>query len=280
MTQAEIKKAIDEMIILEDTREKECERHAQRVNSFPVEVQRIKLDVGDYSCFTKLPHSVVVDLRSVVCIDRKSSLEELIKNLSSPDRERFLAEVERAASAGMRLYILVEDADGWNKIFSGNYNSRYNSSALQGSIQALRSKYGVIVDFVSPDNSAKLIYLILKSELKKHIQGHTQKTVGKDILSPFLKEMIKKYNWDKADFDLVKKNAAQAGIDLEDYIYIMDQEDEDKRSREYLEEIFRKEQEEEWAREEEERHARFRRRLADLCRYGRWPVDIADLSCV
>lgn len=245
MTKAVENKILGTMQIIEDTREKACQRHDQRQQSFPAEVIRRKLSIGDYSCRATLPDGTIVDLSNVACIDRKYGLEELIKNLSSPDRERFLRELERAAANGMHMYILVEEPGGWEKVINGNYPSRFNKNALLCSIQLLRVKYGAIVDFVAPEHAAEYIYSTLRSELKYYLRGLGQdREQNQDvILTPYIRELAEKYHWTLKDLEQFREDAAKAHTDLESYLYVCETEYQYQISLQRLKEVMEMEAE-------------------------------------
>lgn len=50
---------------------------------------------------------------SNVCVDTKASVDEVAGNINGKEHERFIAEIERAASWGYRLVILVENELGY-----------------------------------------------------------------------------------------------------------------------------------------------------------------------
>ena len=98
--------------LLIDTREKPkaIENILATIEAEGVPYTRTKLLFGDYMDYGN-PHLV---------IDRKQNVLELAKNVTT-DRARFVAELERAAAAGAKLVILVEqnrykDRDSWIRI--------------------------------------------------------------------------------------------------------------------------------------------------------------------
>lgn len=92
------------MILLEDTRQ-QIYKHKAKHKWFAehgIEIERCRLYVGDYT----LPHD------QSVCIDTKYGIEELVNDMIGGQHERFRAEADRAAKAGIRLIILVENKGG------------------------------------------------------------------------------------------------------------------------------------------------------------------------
>ena len=96
-------------LLLVDTREKAAaiESILKSFDSAGIPYTRTKLLFGDYMAYNR-PHIV---------IDRKQSIQELAKNVTL-ERDRFVAELDRAKAAGAHLVILVEqnrykDRDKW-----------------------------------------------------------------------------------------------------------------------------------------------------------------------
>ena len=99
-------------LLLVDTREKAqaIEGILKTFDSAGVPYTRTKLLFGDYMDYNR-PGTV---------IDRKQSIQELAKNVTV-ERDRFVAELERAKAAGAHLTILVEqnrykDRDRWSHV--------------------------------------------------------------------------------------------------------------------------------------------------------------------
>lgn len=87
--------------LYEDTRNK-IGRHKLKNQWFAahgIEVERRKLDFGDYAR---------TDDFSNIVIDTKQDMQEVAGNVGH-DHARFVRECDRAAEAGYRLYILVEE---------------------------------------------------------------------------------------------------------------------------------------------------------------------------
>lgn len=119
-----------------------------------------KLDVGDYA----VPGGQVV-------VDRKQNLDEIAKNLTNrQDRARFLREVRRAHSAGLRLVVLVEhgphiktvkDVESWRSQWSG-----VSGVSVAREMRRAALAYKVRWEFCSKRSTAKRIIEILTESLK------------------------------------------------------------------------------------------------------------------
>ncbi len=169
MNHFEVEAALKSMTILIDTREQDTSALKRRVEAMGKPTERIKLNVGDYSCKCPLPEGGECSLADSVAIERKMNLDELC-NCFASGRGRFQREFERAAESGMTVYLIVEDAS-WESVFAGKYRSRYTSNALVASILAWTARYNIKLMFCRAETTGQLISKILHYELKERLQS-------------------------------------------------------------------------------------------------------------
>ena len=285
LKKSQVNSAVKKMIVKVDTREKVTALLEKRISDIQFQTRRATLPVGDYTAVCSTSGGLSVDLTEQVVCERKANLEEVAANFSdrNGNRERFLREFERAKERGIKVYLLIEAEGGWDDIINHRYNSRFTPEALLASICHLQAAYNVNVIFVSPDNSGKLIGAVLRQEMRerlKVIDTPQSKEEGSIVITSFVKSIAQKYGMTEEDLQRYKWYADQNGIDLEGYLDAMDREYQERKSREYLEDIYHEEEENEWIQREEERRIRFRKKYNDWCQYGRGPVDMEDLSCL
>ena len=153
--------------ILVDTREQDTPSLHMRLAGLGCPYERKKLDCGDYgaSYTDNNGQSVILP----VAIERKMALDELCACFTR-ERERFQREFERAAESGIKIYLLVENAS-WENAFAGRYRSKVNPDALIASVLAWSIRYGFQVFFCKPESTGKLIYKIMKYELKEMLEN-------------------------------------------------------------------------------------------------------------
>lgn len=161
----EIKHALEDMAILVDTREQDTPRLRARLRQMGCPCERVKLDYGDYSA----KFGDALDLRGLVAIERKMSLDELAACYTT-QRARFTAEFERAREAGAKIYLLIESAS-WEKAYAGDYRSKVNASALVASMLAWLARYDCQIIMCRPADSGKLIHDILYREGKERLEA-------------------------------------------------------------------------------------------------------------
>ena len=169
MTNFEIDRCLESMVLLVDTREQPTERMKRRLETTGLPYVRQKLDAGDYSCRCTMPCGKELDFSSRVAVERKMNLDELCLCFGR-ERPRFEREFERAAGRGCRIYLLVEGGS-WEKAYAGRYRSLLSPKALVASLEAFRARYGMQLDFCKEETTGKLIREILYRELKEYLQG-------------------------------------------------------------------------------------------------------------
>ena len=155
------------MIVLADSREQNTPKLKARLKAIGLPVERVALNVGDYSARIKLPTNEWMQLP--VSIERKYAIGELCMCYCQ-QRGRFEREFERAKKAGIRVYLLVEDAT-WENIYSGQYRSHMNPKSLVASICAWLARYDCKVIFCKAETSGKIIRDILYYEGREILMG-------------------------------------------------------------------------------------------------------------
>lgn len=153
-------------IIQMDTREKtgKKDRILRYFDQHGIRYIRSKLYCGDY---TRLDDQTV-------CIDTKQGLSEVYSNVIG-DHERFKAECLRAADAGIRLVILIEqpgimdlDQIQWwvnPRIFrkrAKGQRSPADSVTLEKIMRTMADRYGVEWQFCDPEKTGERICQILR----------------------------------------------------------------------------------------------------------------------
>lgn len=161
----EIKRALEAMAVLVDTREQDTPRLRARLKKMGCPYERVKLDFGDYSA----RFGDVLDLRGKVAIERKMSLDELATCYTS-QRKRFTAEFERARDASAKIYLLIESAS-WEKVYAGDYRSRMTTQAMVASMLAWIARYDCQILMCQPNQSGRLIHDILYREGKERLEA-------------------------------------------------------------------------------------------------------------
>ena len=158
--------------ILVDNREQATPKAVERYKSFGVPYKRATLNYGDYCGIITLNDSEIYDtahsVKASCVIERKMSLDELAMCFTR-GRDRFRREMERAASNGSTVYLLVENAT-YEGIVKHRYRSRFSPSAFLASLTAWTVRYNLRPIFCKADTSGQLIKEILYRDMKERLE--------------------------------------------------------------------------------------------------------------
>lgn len=137
------------------------------------------LKTGDYSIAVKTPKGEVVTFEDKVVVERKANLTELCGNLTdnrdSSGKNRFIRELERAKKSNIKLILLIEDAQGYDKALKGFFRedkpSRMNSNGFIGMLMAYKARYDFEIVWLDKALSASYIYKLLYYEAREYLKN-------------------------------------------------------------------------------------------------------------
>ena len=162
----EAEECLRNMIFCVDSREQPTQALEKRLEYLQPNV-RETVNSGDYTAKTLLPNGEWYYLP--VVIERKMSATEIAGNFCH-ERERFIAEFNRARDAGTKLYILVEQTS-WESIYAGAYRSQMKPQSLVASLLTWSARYNCPVMLCErADTGGKLIRDILHYEMREHLE--------------------------------------------------------------------------------------------------------------
>jgi len=169
-TETEIKKLVAEnLVIIYDTRE-QVNKNQHILDYFDkkkITYKRQTITEGDYTAVITKCEKMGIhrDLYFPIGIERKNSVDELAGNVGEKvdthDDIRFIREMRRAKQNGIKMTLLVEDADGLKKIKTGDYRSQYESKAFTARLRSIQDQFLVNTVFVNRNDSGEEIYGIL-----------------------------------------------------------------------------------------------------------------------
>jgi ERCC4-type nuclease len=171
-TDTEIKKLMSENLkIIVDTREQENQHILDYFNKHKVKYEVKKLNTGDYSIkLIACPEmGLARDCYIPVTIEKKNSIDELASSFKA--RTRFESEFIRAAGSGTKIFLLVEDAQGYENIINHKYRSEYDPKALMASLLTFESRYNFTTMFVDKKYSGNRIYYTLRYNLYQFLKS-------------------------------------------------------------------------------------------------------------
>ena len=157
-TETELKKLLDTLTIVVDTRENVNDHILRYLHEKKIPHVNKKLDTGDYSAMIrKNPElGIMRDIYLDACLERKNSVDEITGNLQKDTRKAFENELIR--SKDKPFVLICEDLEGYEKILRGDYRSRYDPKALLGTLKTFEARYGFSIVFMDKKFSGNYIY--------------------------------------------------------------------------------------------------------------------------
>ncbi|MGL5676461.1 MAG: ERCC4 domain-containing protein [Cellulosilyticaceae bacterium] len=163
-TDKEIKEILRQAIVVVDTREQKCGHIVEYFKEKKIPYVCEKLDFGDYTLKTILPHlERPYYLQNQCVIERKANLNELSGNFTQ-GRERIEGEFMRAKGT---FYLLIENAR-YQDILTHNYNTKYLPQSFIGTLKAFEARYDLKITFLDDTTySGDFIYRTLQHHLRE-----------------------------------------------------------------------------------------------------------------
>lgn len=170
LSDTEIKKLLKEnFVIIYDTREHD-NKNDHILDYFAkkkIPFKKQLITEGDYTAIiTKCEKmNIYRDLYFPIAVERKKDVDELAGNVGEKtdthDDIRFIREMRRAKQNGIKMTLLVEDANGLKKIKTGDYRSLYEAKAFTARLRSIQDQFLVNTVFINRNDSGEEIYGIL-----------------------------------------------------------------------------------------------------------------------
>lgn len=151
------------MTLVEDSRQQagKHETKHKRWAELGVLLTRCKIPVGDYC---KPPE---------VSVDTKANIAEIAQNIGGgkDEHQRFIRELKLAYELKCKLYILIENTEGYECIDDvvawRNPRTDYSPDCIQGprlakTMHTIEARYGCTFMFCSPEEAADVIMDLLR----------------------------------------------------------------------------------------------------------------------
>lgn len=168
-TDKELKTILDSLVIIVDTREQRNQHILDYFRKKDVTFKFQTMKTGDYSAMIPKNEELGLtrDLYFSAAIERKNGIDELVESIK--DRSRFENELIRSTQHPFRM--IVEDLQGYEKILTGNYRSKYEPKSLLGSLKTFENRYNFTTVFLSPITSGNYIYYSLLYHARELLKG-------------------------------------------------------------------------------------------------------------
>ena len=168
------------VVILIDSREQRCLHVVSALSEMGIRFKTKALKFGDYSLMFD-----GISLENKCVVERKAHLLELAGNFCR-GRMRFDAEFTKAANAGAKVCLLVEDASARDKIIlrhqkdadktltaeqrqKGTWKSNFCANSMIASISRFKEKYNLDVEFVDKRDTARCMLDFFGGEIDRHL---------------------------------------------------------------------------------------------------------------
>ncbi|EOO39025.1 hypothetical protein IIU_00843 [Bacillus cereus VD133] len=155
-SESELQKILSTLEVIVDTREQKNQHVLEYFHKKKVPFKIRTMKTGDYSAMIpKNPEmGIMKDTYLTSVIERKNGVDELVQSIK--DRSRFENELIRASQHPFVL--IVEDAQGYQKILKGEYRSQYKPESLLGSLKTFEVRYGFSVVYIPAATTGNYIY--------------------------------------------------------------------------------------------------------------------------
>lgn len=186
-TDKEMKKILDNMVVIVDSREQNNLHIIDFFNRKKIPYKTIKNDFGDYTAM--LPANTLTGFTSDIyfdrdiAIERKNSIDEIAGNLKE-DGARLKKELAHMNKYDIKYFFFVEDKNYHENLRQGNFRSQYDPFTLMQRIKkGIEAEYGTVIVPVGKDCIGSEIYYTLQAfvyNLFKH-KGFILEEEGENI---------------------------------------------------------------------------------------------------
>lgn len=148
-TDKEMKKILDNMVVIVDSREQNNQHIIEFFNKKNIPYKTIKNDFGDYTAM--LPAGTLTGFTSDIyfdrdiAIERKNSIDEIAGNLKE-DAARIKKELAHMNKYDIKYFFFVEDKNFHENLRNGNFRSQYDPFTLMQRIKkGIEAEYNTVI---------------------------------------------------------------------------------------------------------------------------------------
>lgn len=166
-TDKEMKKILDSMVVIVDTREQNNQHIIDFFNKKNIPYRTVKNDFGDYTAM--IPKGTIGQFTSDIyfdrdiAIERKNSIDEIAGNLKD-EAYRLKKELAHMNMYDIKYFFFVEDKDFHFNLRNGNYRSQYDPFTLMQRIKkGIEAEYNTVIVPVDKQVMGSEIYYTLQA---------------------------------------------------------------------------------------------------------------------
>ena len=186
-TDKEMKKILDNMVVIVDSREQNNQHIIEFFNKKNIPYKTIKNDFGDYTAM--LPAGTLTGFTSDIyfdrdiAIERKNSIDEIAGNLKEY-AARIKKELAHMNKYDIKYFFFVEDKNFHENLRNGNFRSQYDPFTLMQRIKkGIEAEYNTVIVPIDKKFIGSEIYYTLQGfvyNLFKH-KGFILEEEGEEI---------------------------------------------------------------------------------------------------
>lgn len=166
-TDKEMKKALDSMVVIVDTREQNNQHILEFFKKKNIPYKVVKNDFGDYTAM--IPKGTInqftcdIYFDRDIAIERKNSIDEIAGNLKD-DAARLKKELAHMNKYDIKYFFFVEDKDYHANLRNGNFRSQYDPFTLMQRIKkGIEAEYDTVIVPIDKQCIASEIYYTLQA---------------------------------------------------------------------------------------------------------------------
>ncbi len=166
-TDKEMKKILDSMVVIVDSREQSNKHIIDFFNKKGIPYKVVKNDFGDYTAMlpagtlTGFTHDIYFDRD--IAIERKADIDEIANNLKE-DAARLKKELAHMNMYDIKYFFFVEDKEFHENLRNGIYRSQYDPFTLMQRIKkGIEAEYNTVIVPVDKKCMGSEIYYTLQA---------------------------------------------------------------------------------------------------------------------
>lgn len=166
-TDKEMKKILDSMVVIVDTREQNNQHIIDFFNRKNIPYKVVKNDYGDYTAM--IPKGTINQFTADIyfdrdiAIERKNGIDEIAGNLKD-DAYRLKKELAHMNMYNIKYFFFVEDPNYHVNLREGNYRSQYDPFTLMQRIKkGIEAEYNTVIVPINKNCIGSEIYYTLQA---------------------------------------------------------------------------------------------------------------------
>ena len=161
----------ENLVIVADSREKKNQHILEYFDEHKIKYVIETIDAGDYGVklLARPELGIMKDCYLPVMIEKKNSVDELASSIKN--RVCFSGEFLRANKDNTKVYLLVEQKNGYEDIINNNYSPQYGPIALMGSLKSFEVRFNFTTMFLDKKLSGHWIYKTLYYYLREYLKS-------------------------------------------------------------------------------------------------------------